>query len=115
MLDVLEAEPDYIALKGDIARQIEPDYLWNAKIFTFIHLFLRLVVLWLLVSLLCLFLSYLLCCLLQLLDLFQHTLLFRLVDSQLLLFLHQLTLRPVDSCLDLQILESNDHNEYEDE
>lgn len=97
MLDVLKAEPNDVALKSDIARQVEPDYLWNAKVFALVHLFLRLIALWLVVSLLRLFLPCLFGGLLQFLDLFLHTLLFGLVGSELLLFLHQLIPSPADS------------------
>lgn len=113
MLDILKAKPDDVALLGDVFRQIEPDYLWNAKVFILVDLFFGLVVFWPTVGLLCLFFSYSLDVLLQLLDLFLHALLFGLVHSKLLLFLHQLISRLIDSSLHLQILDPSDHNEYE--
>lgn len=114
MFDVFKAKLDNIALKSDIARQIEPNKLWNTKILILVHLFLRQLVVWLAVSLLCLLLSFSYGGLLQLLDLFLHNFLLRLIDSKLLLFFQQLIPRLAYFLLNLQISHSNLHDQYED-
>ena len=57
VLDVFKTELEDAALKKSIAGQIQPDYLWNAKVLALVRLFLRLIAFWLALDWLRLFLS----------------------------------------------------------